>query len=254
MRKLALMLIVPPLLIAVAACGGSSSSDKTATPKTAGDATAAKSPAASSSPAAGKTPTAAADTTKDETAFAKSMLLSADDFPTGWVETPNTSNTEENPLNVACGKPSEKGKTGRARSSDFSADENSASIGEDVIVFGNDDAAGTAIDKIPALIDCAVTAFNDGKLNNPGVEFSGTTSKEITVDAPSDKSYAFQIQTTGKATEQPDQEVTMYLTLVFAKQGRVGYQITAQRAGEPADLAEVAAYAKKAAAKLKQQP
>lgn len=254
MRKLALLAALSSLLLVFAACGGSSSDDKTATPKAAGDATATKSPAAASSPAAGTTPTAAADTANDETAFARSMLLSAADFPTGWVETPNTSNDQDNPLNAICGKAAEKGKTGRATSSDFAADENSASIGEVVIVFGKDDDAGTAIDQIPVLIDCAVTAFNDGKLNNPGVEFSGTTSKAITVDAPGDKSYAFQIQTTGRAIEQPDQEVTMYLTLVFAKQGRIGYQISAQSAGEPADPAEVAAYAKKAAAKLKQQP
>lgn len=153
-----------------------------------------------------------------------------------------------------CGKAAEKGKTGRALSSNFAADANAASISEVVIVFGKDDDAATAIDKIPALIDCAVKAIDDDKLSSPGVEFSGTTSKKITVDAPSDKSYAFQIQMTGKATEQPDQEVTVYLTLVFAKKGRVGYQLTAQRTGEPADPAEIATYAKKAAAKLKQQP
>ena len=226
MRKLALMLIVPSLLIAVAACGGSSKKSPTATP----------------------------EPPKDETAFAKSMLLTADDFPDGWVETPDRADNEENPLNEACGKAAEKGKTGRALSSDFAADANAASISEVVIVFGKDDDAATAIDKIPALIDCAVKAIDDDKLSSPGVEFSGTTSKKITVDAPGDKSYAFQIQMTGKATEQPDQEVTVYLTLVFAKKGRVGYQLTAQRTGEPADPTEIATYAKKAAAKLKQQP
>ena len=254
MRKLALLIAFSSLLVMFAACGGSSSSDKTATPKPAGDATAAKSPAASSSPAAGKTPTVAPKTEKDETAFARSMLLSADDFPSGWVETPSTAEDEENPLNELCGEAAEKGKTGRAEGSDFAADANSASISEVVIVFGKAAEAGTAIDKIPALIDCAVKAIDDDKLSSPGVEFSGTTSKKITVDAPGDKSYAFQIQMTGKATEQPDQEVTVYLTLVFAKKGRVGYQLTAQRTGEPADPAEIATYAKKAAAKLKQQP
>jgi hypothetical protein len=255
MRNRALLIAFSSLLVVLAACGGSSSSDKTAAPKAAGEATAGKSPAASSSAAAGKTTTTATpEPSKDETAFAKSMLLSADDFPSGWVETPNTTDTEDNPVTAQCGKAAEKGKTGRATSSDFAAGENSASIGEDVIVFARDDAAAAGIEAVPALIDCAVKLINDGKVNNADIEFSGTTSKKIMVDAPGDRSYAFQIQMTGKAAVQPDQEVTVYLTLVFAKKGRVGYQLTAQRTGEPPDPAEVAAYATKAAAKLKQQP
>jgi hypothetical protein len=226
MRNVALLIACSSLFVVFAACGGSSKKSPTATPAA----------------------------PKDETAFARSMLLSADDFPSGWVETPNTTDTDENPINAQCGKPAEKGKTGRAASSDFAADENSASIGEVVIVFARDDDAAAGIEAVPALIDCAVKLINDGKLNSPGVEFSGTTSKKVTVDAPSDISYAFEIQMTGKATAQPDQEVTVYLTLVFAKTGRVGYQLTAQGTGEPPDPAEVATYARKAASKLKQQP
>lgn len=242
MRKLGLMLAVSALVAAVVACGGSSSTDKTATPSAASE----------KSPAASQTPTA--DASKEETAFAKSMLLTAEDFPSGWVETPNTTNDEDNPLNAVCGKATEKGKTGRATSSDFAADANAPTISEVVIVFGKDDDASAAIDAVPALIDCAVKAINDGKLNNSGVEFSGTASKKVTVAAPGDKSYAFQITTTGKVTGQAGSEETLYFTLVFAKKGRIGYQISAQGSGEPPDPAGDAAYAKKAAEKIKQQP
>jgi hypothetical protein len=242
MRKFGLMLALSALVAAVAACGGSSSKDKTATPSAASD----------KSPAASQTPTADAST--DETAFAKSMLLTAADFPSGWVETPNTTNDEENPLNTACGKATEEGKTGRATSSDFAADANAPTISEVVLVFGKDDDASTAIDAVPALIDCAVQAINDGKLNNSGVEFSGTTSAKVTVDAPGDKTYAFQIKTTGTVTGQAGSEEALYFTLVYAKQGRVGYQLSVQGSGEPPDPAEDVAYAQKAAAKIKQQP
>ncbi len=242
MRKFGLMLAVASLVAVIMACGGSSSKDKTATPNAGSD----------KSPAASQTPTA--DASKDENAFANSMLLTAADFPSGWVETPNTTNDEENPLNAACGKATEKGKTGRATSSDFAADANAPTISEVVLIFGKDGDASAAIDAVPALIDCAVKAINDGKLNNSGVEFSGTTSAKVTVDAPGDKTYAYQIKTTGKLTGQAGSEQALYFTLVFAKKGRIGYQISAQGSGEPPDPAEDAAYAQKAAAKIKQQP
>ena len=242
MRKLGLMLGVSLLAVAVVACGGSSSKDKTATPSAASE----------KSPAAALTPTADAST--DETAFAKSMLLTAADFPSGWVETPNTTNDEENPLNTACGKATEEGKTGRATSSDFAADANAPTISEVVITFGTDGDASAAIDAVPALIECAVKAINDGKLNNSGVEFSDTSSAKVTVDAPGDKTYAFQIKTTGKVTGQAGSEEALYFTLVYAQKGRVGYQLSVQGSGEPPDPAENAAYAQKAAAKIKQQP
>jgi hypothetical protein len=242
MRKFGLMLAVSLLVAVVAACGGSSSKDKTVTPGAASD----------KSPAASQTPTA--DASKDETAFAKSMLLTAADFPSGWVETPNTTNDEANPLNAVCGKATEQGKTGRATSSDFAADANSPTISEVVIVFGTDGDASAAIDAVPALVDCAVKAINDGKLDNSGVEFSGATSKKVTVAAPGDKTYAFQITTTGKVTGQAGSEQTLYFTLVFAKKGRVGYQISAQGSGALPDPADDAPYAQKAAEKIKQQP
>ena len=102
MRKLGLVLAVSLLATAIVACGGSSSKDKTATPNAVSE----------KSPAASQTPTANASA--DETAFAKSMLLTAEDFPSGWVETPNTTNDEENPLNTACGKATEQPDTQRA--------------------------------------------------------------------------------------------------------------------------------------------
>ena len=255
MRKLTLLVAVSMLVVS-AACGGSSSSSKTVTSNTP-DASASKSPpasksaAASSSPAAVKTPTAAGG--KDETEFAKSMLLTAADLPAGYIETPNTRDAENNPLQEACGKAAEKGKTARVDSSDFQADASAASISETIIVFGKESDASAGIDAIPALIDCAVQAINDGKLNSNGVEFSEATSKKITLDVPGDKSYAFEVGATGRATGQ-DGSLGFVFSLVYARKGRIGYQITVTGSGEPLVPSEVAIYVQKAAAKIKQQP
>lgn len=249
MRKFALLLAVSSLLVAVAACGGSSSSSKTTTPSTPAATGGSKSPAASTSATAAATKPA----TQNETAFAKSMLLTAADFPPGYVETPPAADDIENPLNKACGQASEKGKTGKATSSDFSASADAPSISEDVIVFAKDRDASAGLDAIPALIDCAVQAINDGKLNTGGVEFSNTTSKKISVAAPGDKSYAFEVTAVGKVTGQDGAVVNVVFTLVFARKGRVGYQITASGTA-PLDAAELSGYVEKAAAKIKQQP
>ncbi len=252
MRRLTLLAAVTSLLAICAACGGSSSSSNTATPRATGDATAAKSPAAASSPAVSKTADATSSV-NDESAFAKSMLLTAADFPAGYVETPNTRDADNNPLQDACGKAAEKGKTGRADGSDFQQGANAASISETIIVFGKDSDASAGIDAIPALIECAVQAINDGKLDSNGVEFSGTTSKAIALDAPGDKSYAFEVQTTGTVPGQ-EGDLTVVFTLVYARLGRIGYQLTATGGASPLDSAEFAAHVQKAAAKIKQQP
>ena len=68
-------------------------------------------------------------------------------------------------------------------SSDFQSDANAASVSETIVVFGKESDASAGLEAIPALIDCAVQAINDGKLNSNGVEFSGTSSKAISLDA-----------------------------------------------------------------------
>ena len=249
MRKFALLLAVSSLLAVIAACGGSSSNSKTATPGTPAGASGLKSPAASKSATVAATDPAA----QEETAFAKSMLLTAADFPAGYIETPAAANEPENPLNKACGQASEKGKTGKAASSDFSAAADAPSISEEVIVFGKESDASAGLDAIPALIDCAVKAINDGKLNNGGVEFSNTASKKISIDAPGDKSYAFEVTAAGKVTGRGGGDLSVVFSLVFGRKGRVGYQITVS--GTAAlGAAELSGYAQKAAAKIKQQP
>ena len=256
MRTFTLLIALSSLLVVSASCSSSSSSSKTVTSNTP-DASASNSPAASksaaasTSPAAAKTPTAAGG--KDETAFAKSMLLTAADFPAGYIETPSNRDAENNPLQQACGQAAEKGKTGRADGSDFSSSPDAASISETIIVFGKESDATAGINAIPALIDCAVQAVNAGKLNSNGVEFSGTTSEKIALDAPGDTSYAFVVRTTGNAPGQ-EGDLVLVFTLVYARKGRIGYQITVTGSGEPLDPAEIATYAQKAAAKVKQQP
>jgi hypothetical protein len=251
-RKLTLLIAAASLLAVSAACSSSSSSNKTVTANPSAASSGSKTPAASNSPAASKTPTAATSA-NDESDFAKSMLLTAADFPAGYIETPSTRDPEQNPLQVACGEAAEAGKTGRADSSDFQADANAASVSETIIVFGKDADAQKGIDAIQALIDCAVKAINAGKLNSNGVEFSGATSKQITLNAPSDKSYAFEVQTTGSVPGQTG-DLSVTFTLIYARKGRIGYQLTVTGGGQQLTTPEIETYAKAAAAKIKQRP
>lgn len=220
-------IVILPALIAAAllvvACGGSSASKAAPTPQT---------------------PPAPVD----ETAFAKSMLLTVNDFPSGWTETPSTT-SEDDPLTKQC-NPKPATRTGRAESGDFAENEGAPSISETVLVFTNASAAMTELNKISDVVSCGVKAFNDGKLDSNGITFSDAASKNLSFDAPGDKSYAFQIDVTGTTSQG---QATVHIVAVYAVVGRVGYSLTAQTTDQPYGVSDLEAYAKKAADKLKQK-
>ena len=219
MRRLIVLPVVLSLALAAAACGGSSKPKATPTPV-------------------------------DETAFAKSMLLTVNDFPTGWTETPSSTNDGENPMEKEC-NPKQAGRTGRAETGDFSESEGAPSISESVLVFAKPNDAMAALDKTPSVVDCAIKAFNDGKFDSNGIAFSDAASRKMSLDAPGDKSYAYQIEVTGSTS---DGEVTVHLLVVYAVNGRVGYSLTAQTIDQPYGAADLEPVAKAAADKLKQKP
>jgi hypothetical protein len=228
-HRLLMLALVPALVLAVAACGGSSKKG----------------------PAPAPTPTSAP---KDEKPFAKSMLLELSDLPSGWAQTGQASANEDSPLEQLCGASQAEGRTGRAEGPDFAPGDQTVSVSESVLVFNTAEHAVAAIDKVPDLIDCATGAFNDGKLDDAGVEFSDATAKAVSVDAPGDKTRTYRIKVEGQLAGQPDSRQTVYILALYAIKGRVGYSLTVQSSDEAPDPDTLAEVATTAAAKIKQQP
>jgi hypothetical protein len=216
-RKTVAALAVLSLVFVAVACGGSS------TPKA--------------------TPTAV-----DETAFAKSMLLTVNDFPSGWTETPSSASGED-PLKKECNL-NEDARTGRAETGDFAESEGKPSLSESVLTFANAKDAVAALDQTTATVDCGIKAFNDGKLDSDGIAFSDAASRKLSLNAPGDKSYAYEIDVTGKSSGS---DVAVHLVVVYAVVGRIGYSLTAVSTDAPYKAADLEPFAKKAAAKLKQK-
>ena len=234
-----LLLATLSIAAVLVGCGGGSSK-KDATPART---TASSTAAASASPA------------KDETQFAKSMLLQLADFPTGWVLANSSQVNEDSPLDQFCGTSTEDGRTGRAVTGDFAPKVGAASVSETVIVFPDADTAMSSLDKVPDRIACAIKAINDGKLDQPSVKFSKAESREANVAAPGDKHYAYQIRMNAAGLDPAATDTTtVYFLLVYATKGRVGYSLTGTSTGQPYDTGEMTTAAKNAAAKLKQQP
>ncbi len=219
MKRFIGLMAVTALGLAAVACGGSSTPKATPTPV-------------------------------DETAFARSMLLTVDDFPTGWTETPSSTDNGENPMEKEC-NPKQEARTGRAETGDFSATDSASSVSESVLVFAKPADAMAALDKTSGIVDCGIKAFNDGKLDSNGIAFSDATSRKLSLDAPGDKSYAYQIDVTGTVGGE---QATVHLVVVYAVSGRVGYSLTAQTTDQSYRAADLEDVAKKAADKLKQKP
>jgi hypothetical protein len=240
MRKLVTGTAVVALVFVLAACGGGSS---TKTP-TAGSAT--------STPA--KQPSAAATAaTGAEDAFAASMLMAASDFPAGYLETAASPDDPNNPLRKVCGNAARDGSTGHAVSSEFAPDQNSPSVQESVIVFPDAATATAALGNVPALIECTVKALNDGKLDTTGVKFSKAEATEFSIDAPGDKTLAYQVKATATVSGSTETQV-VYLVTTYTRVGRVGYSIKVNGSTAPVPASQVSDYSKTAAAKIKQQP
>ncbi len=225
MRRIVILPALIGAALLVVACGGSSTPKATPTPQT-------------------------PPTPVDETAFAKSMLLTVNDFPSGWTESPSSATSDDDPLTKQC-DPKASTQTGKAQSGDFAESEGAPSISESVLVFTTASAAMAELDKNPDVVKCAVAAFNDGKLDSNGITFSDAASKSMSFDAPGDKSYAYQIDVTGTTSQG---QATVHIIAAYAVVGRVGYTLTAQSTDQPYSATDLETYAKKAADKLKQKP
>lgn len=231
-RLAALLLFSSACLMFIAGCGD----DATPSPT---------SPTATTS--ASPSPTAEVAGAGDETALAVSMLMTRDDFPFDYLE--RKRDAAKNPLS-ACGSDTD-GRTGSAATGDWLFDGQSPAISETVTVYAKEADAIARIAAAPALIACAVSAINDGKLNEPRIDISGATSTPISLGAGGDRSAAFQVQATevfgGQSTG------TAQYSLVFLSKGRVVAEILVRGSGSPFDPEELLGFAQSAAARIQQQ-
>ncbi len=234
MRGLAWLVLLGLGAIVIASCGGS-------TPK--------KTPTATPSP----TPAPTTSAPKDETAFAQSMLLTLDDFPDDYDLSPIAAG-DANPLDTICGTGREAGKTGKATAGDFVPAADGASYSENIVVFANSSAVSRAADTLPSYVDCGVKAINDGRLDRGNLRFGDAKLSSENFDVPGEKHFAYSITATGRQTGKQDAFQNLYFLIVYGTQGRVGYSISANGAGEPPDGEELSHVAHLAHERIRQQP
>jgi len=242
-RKLLCGAIVLALLVVGTACGGGSSS-KTPT-----------APARTAVPTSSATSSSSTPGAPDESTFAKTMLLTLADFPSGWISSPNSDADESNnPLTKACGNAAQQGRSGRSTSDDFQATPNSVAISESLVIFPDEASASSAIENVPALVDCTVKSLNDGTLDTNQVKFSAASSSVVPITAPGDKIYSYQVKATVGSSDAPGQTQDVYLLIAYIRVGRINFSIRANGSTAPIDAGEISGYAQKASAKIRQQP
>ncbi len=232
-RLVALSLMFAGLLALLAACGGgdddSDSADNGAPQK--------KSPAAA----------------RNEDEFARSMLLTVSDFPTGWTETPDDDD-EPSPFDKCLPDAFKEGRTGRAESGTFSRGSSDADIGHVIEVYQDSAQAQKAISTVPETVKCMVAAINDGKLNDKEAEFSKAELGVMSFPKLGDRTEAFSVKFRAKAKGQsgPFSEANGYISFVFVSNGRVAYSVSATDVITAPDADLLETQVKKANAKIRQ--
>jgi hypothetical protein len=114
----------------------------------------------------GTAPSETAAENEDE--LARSMLLTVDDFPSGWSEVPS-EDEEESPFDK-CDPGDPEGRTGGAETGDFSRGGN-ASVSEQVAIFETPEQVATRLSALPGLGACLTRVVDDGDLDNDAAEF-----------------------------------------------------------------------------------
>ena len=162
-----------------------------------------------------------------ENELAASLLLTVDDFPTGWAE--DTSADEENAaLEKECDTGPAPGRTGWAETGDFSKG-GSSSISQQFAVFQSTDAAQDALHRIESRGKCAVDVINDGKLDDSEFEFSDASFSRASFPAYGDASEAYRLEAHVKAKGETGlgSEGSFYIDLIAVVKGRFGFSIQA---------------------------
>ena len=122
---------------------------------------------------------------------ARSILLTVDDFPSGWSEKPQS---EESSFDE-CSEYDDRaaGLVGRAETGDFSRG-GAAELTEWVGIFDTEDAARDALSVDEEKARCLVDAINDGKLDDDEAEFSDASFSPLSFPDRGDAHVAYRFE------------------------------------------------------------
>jgi hypothetical protein len=205
-------------------------------------------PQATTSGATGtSSPTPVPTATPNEDALASSLLLTVNDFPVGWAE--QASSNSPSPLDKC--QSNAAGKTGRAKSGDFSSG-GSASVSETVAVFDNSPDVSTALDQAAAIGDCVTKAVTNGELDTDAAAYSAASFSPLSFTNYGDRSvaYRFKFHATAKGQSGLGSQGDVYLDAVYIIHGRVGVSLSASDVLSPFDTTQLQQIATKALAKV----
>ncbi|WBL37188.1 hypothetical protein O0235_06375 [Tepidiforma flava] len=183
-----------------------------------------------------------------EDELARSLLLTVDDFPTGWAETLDDSEDDggEDPF-AKCPRLAEaEGMTGRAKSGTFSRG-GVAEVEHGVVIYEDEGKASAALKMLAEVVTCNARFINDGRLNNSEAEFRDANVARISFPKVGDEVSAMRISFKGfDKTSSYD----FHLDYVVVRKGRIISGVVAFDALSPFDTADLEALVKKAVAKL----
>lgn len=192
-------------------------------------------------------PTAEPNTSEDATA--QSMLLTIQDFPTGWTQIEDDGEDEESPFDALCDiEPADIKITGRAETGDFESS-SQATISQNAAVYESDGEVERVNAALDEFFDCMVGAINDGELDDDGVKFSNAKKGELSMPAFGES------MTSTRISFQAEQEdialkPTFYLDIVGIQQGRYLSVFFAFDSFSPFDTAMLTEVLEKAEAKF----
>jgi hypothetical protein len=193
--------------------------------------------------AAASEPTA--DKKADEGA-AKAALLTVDDFPTGWAESPADDSEDTGSLEK-CNNAG-KGRTARVTSPDFS-NGSSVNISETIAVYQNSNDAVAVLAKLQPTMDCFVKAINDGAFNQNGISASNARYGALSFPSLSAGSKVYRV-TFDVKEKSSDLTLSAAIDLVWVINGRAGFSLQYTDVFGSPDTNEMSELADKALAKI----
>ncbi len=184
--------------------------------------------------------------TPNEDSLASSLLLTVDDFPVGWADTPRSN--QPNPLDKC--EQSGKGRTGKAESGDFSKG-GSASVGQTVVVYDTSEDVSASFDQIQTSADCVVQAFNHGELDTDKASYSDASFSPLSFTSYGDRSDAFRFKVHANVNGQTGlgSEADVYIDFINVVDGRIGFSLVASDVYSPFDTTQLQQIVSKAQAK-----
>ena len=180
-----------------------------------------------------------------ESDLARSMLLTVQDFPTGWTEDPATTDDDPTPFD-RCDSGPAPGRTGAAQSGDFTRG-GIAEVTHYTGVFVSTEAMPSQRDRVMMLGGCFVDVLNSGDLDDDGVRYTDARLGEVSFPNLGDETIAYRLSF--KASDG-SQSFDFYIDIVVTRQGRYVSQLVALDGLSPFPSFQLEELARKAVTKL----